>query len=247
MTPSAFQQLHRLLWIACGVLLVVLIQPVLCRELCADGDGTCEPSAGSPEYLDPEEDDEEELRGPWLWDDYEEETQELMERLYEGDITQFLNPTLFEDPEIFKEIGEKLRNGQLVVIRNAFREELAEAMHEDLDTTDNWSHHVTASNDGFHYSHHNVYKYDDYSAFMNATVAMIENRASQEFMTNLSGRNCYGDSKKSFSVGAPSYYMPGDHSLPHTDFVDHRSVAFVWHLSKDWEPAWGGALCKSFS
>lgn len=34
----------------------------------------------------------------------------------------------------------------------------------------------------------------------------------------------------------------GDHSLPHTDWVGQRTVAYVWHLSKNWKPEWGGAL-----
>jgi len=30
--------------------------------------------------------------------------------------------------------------------------------------------------------------------------------------------------------------------LPHTDWVGQRTVAYVWHLSKNWKPEWGGAL-----
>jgi Rps23 Pro-64 3,4-dihydroxylase Tpa1-like proline 4-hydroxylase len=44
-----------------------------------------------------------------------------------------------------------------------------------------------------------------------------------------------------------SWYLPGDHSLPHTDAVTHadgeqRQVAFVWHLARGWRSEWGGAL-----
>ena len=37
-------------------------------------------------------------------------------------------------------------------------------------------------------------------------------------------------------------YLPGDHSLPHRDFGGNRSVAFVWHLTRQWQSEWGGHL-----
>jgi Rps23 Pro-64 3,4-dihydroxylase Tpa1-like proline 4-hydroxylase len=42
-------------------------------------------------------------------------------------------------------------------------------------------------------------------------------------------------------------YLPGDHSLPHNDVAAsgdsfNRQVAYVWHLAKDWQSDWGGAL-----
>ena len=38
------------------------------------------------------------------------------------------------------------------------------------------------------------------------------------------------------------YYRPGDHSLPTPDFLDQRTIAFEWHLTKNWAHEWGGAL-----
>jgi Rps23 Pro-64 3,4-dihydroxylase Tpa1-like proline 4-hydroxylase len=48
-------------------------------------------------------------------------------------------------------------------------------------------------------------------------------------------------------VFSASWYLPGDHSLPHTDAIAsgggaRRQVAFIWHLAKDWQSEWGGAL-----
>src|SRR5206468_8983413 len=39
--------------------------------------------------------------------------------------------------------------------------------------------------------------------------------------------------------------LPGDHLLPHDDRLrtgenDSRQLAFVWHLTKNWRPTWGG-------
>jgi hypothetical protein len=39
-----------------------------------------------------------------------------------------------------------------------------------------------------------------------------------------------------------SWYMPGDHSLPHSDNSSNRSLAFIWHLTQQWRSNWGGGL-----
>ena len=68
----------------------------------------------------------------------------------------------------------------------------------------------------------------------NQTAAMFATPASQGFMQQLTGRDCTGETQ-----GSPSWYQAGDHSLPHTDWVGQRTVAYVWHLSKDWRPRSG--------
>jgi hypothetical protein len=37
-------------------------------------------------------------------------------------------------------------------------------------------------------------------------------------------------------------YMPGDYALPHRDAVSTRTLSFIWHLTKGWNPRWGGHL-----
>ena len=176
------------------------------------------------------------------YEDYDEETQYLMDRLEREDITKFLNPKLFEDPQTLANIGKKFRSGGLVVIRDAFDEDFAAAMYDDIDSITNWDHNVEANPDGFHFSHHNVYEQEERSDFADATNKMFEHPATTDFMTKLSGRDCSGGIEN--SGGSASYFMPGDHSLPHTDHCGQRTVAFVWHLTKDWRKEWGGALCR---
>ena len=91
---------------------------------------------------------------------------------------------------------------------------------------------------GFAYSHHNLYEYDQRSDVMHETYELFRHEDSKELMEDLSGRDCSGD----YVEGAPSRYFPGDFSLPHTDHMGERSVAFVWHLTKVWRSEWGGAL-----
>ena len=54
------------------------------------------------------------------------------------------------------------------------------------------------------------------------------------------GNSAYRAPRPGDTTGAPSWYDTGHHSLPHTDWVGQRTVAYVWHLSKNWKPEWGG-------
>lgn len=110
-------------------------------------------------------------------------------------------------------------------------------MHADLLQNSIWKLEEQCNDDGFNYHHHNVYNHADDSYFVKAARDMLNHPASKIFMHNLTQRDCHGQ-----TFASPSYYMPRDHSLPHTDFKNARTVAFVWHLSKNWIPEWGGAL-----
>jgi Rps23 Pro-64 3,4-dihydroxylase Tpa1-like proline 4-hydroxylase len=152
-------------------------------------------------------------------------------------IQQYLRPGLFEDPKILQDVGEKLRDGEIVVIRDAFVPEFAEGMYQELRDTTAWSRNEDYFDDGYHFRHYNVYDKKDFSSLFLSAIGMFDSDKTKEFLTELTGRDCTGE-----AVGAPSYYGPGDHSLPHTDHIGQRTIAFVWHLSKNWKPEWGGGL-----
>eukprot|EP00977_Amphora_coffeiformis_P015431 scaffold4510_cov183-Amphora_coffeaeformis.AAC.116 len=155
-------------------------------------------------------------------------------------IQNYLHPRLFED-DTLKDIGQRLRNQDIVVIRNAFREDFAEAMHQELEATDMWSRNEGYQTDGYHYRHYNIYDKDDFSDLFLQANEVFDSPETKEFMTKLTGRDCTGENP--VGGGAPSYYGSGDHSLPHTDHIGQRSVAYIWHLcSKKWKPEWGGGL-----
>mmetsp|Transcript_39548 Transcript_39548/g.86800 ORF Transcript_39548/g.86800 Transcript_39548/m.86800 type:complete len:394 (-) Transcript_39548:83-1264(-) len=152
-------------------------------------------------------------------------------------IRDVLNPHLFDDPSTLDGIRKRIRAGEICVIRNAFIPDFAEAMYTELDDTDTWSRNEDYFEDGYGYRHNNVYSKADFSPLFLQANAMFETNATKAFMSDLTGRDCTGE-----SVGAPSYYEAGDHSLPHTDHIGQRSVAYIWHLSKDWRPEYGGGL-----
>ena len=72
---------------------------------------------------------------------------------------------------------------------------------------------------------------------MNQTNAIFNHPATYAWISNLTDR--YTDGPHD---GSPSRYFPGDFSMPHADYADDRTVAYVWHLSRDWRREWGGAL-----
>ena len=156
----------------------------------------------------------------------------------EQSIAAYLNPKFFDDPATMAGISERLKAGEVVVLEEAFRPEFAEMVHAELSSKNvAWELNEAYFADGYHHRHHNVYDRSSWSARLNATLATLASPASQRFMQELTGRDCSGETQ-----GAPSWYKAGDHSLPHTDWVGQRTVSYVWHLSKSWQPEWGGAL-----
>ena len=147
-------------------------------------------------------------------------------------ITTFLNPNLFQDPETIHNIQLQLRAGKPVIIQNAFQSEYAEAMYQDLLSAEDAFelHEYSHEDDDFSCHHYNIYDLQKYTLLMNATLELFNSTATKEFASELSGRRCGGE-----TWPAASWYKPGSHSLPHSDWADQRTVAYVWHLTKDWK------------
>ena len=150
----------------------------------------------------------------------------------EDSITSFLNPNLFQDPETIHNIQLQLRSGKPVIIQNAFLPEYAEAMYQDLLSAEDAFelHDYSHEDDDFSCHHYNIYDLQKYTRLMNATLELFNSTATKKFASELSGRRCGGD-----TWPAASWYKPGSHSLPHSDWADQRTVAYVWHLTKDWK------------
>ena len=159
----------------------------------------------------------------------------------EATLQDVLNPQIFQDPSSLQTIRDRIQVGQLVVIKNAFRSDFANYVWEDLYQQDDsqWQLNAEFDRSGFGFSHHNIYDPEDFSKVMNETFAIFNHPNTKQYMEELSGRSC---TREKEIYASPSRYFPGDFSLPHTDRWEDRTIAFVWHLSKDWRPEWGGAL-----
>lgn len=150
----------------------------------------------------------------------------------------FANPKIFGNSELEQRISDHLIKGDLIVIRDALQAPFAERMFACLDQFADWKVYEGCEKH-FHYHHHNIYDDNLYPPDLMLCREIFGSDSTKMFMQRLSERNCAG--KTTFSA---SLYLPGDHSLPHDDFLgrkdDHRQVAFVWHLTKDWQSEWGG-------
>ncbi|MEF7612893.1 2OG-Fe(II) oxygenase family protein [Aquincola sp. MAHUQ-54] len=156
-------------------------------------------------------------------------------------IEAYLRPALRGAGSALAEVGPRLAAGELIAIRDAFEPDFAERMFRSLDQCAAWRVYEGHEAD-FHYHHHNLYRSEEYPQDMAWCSGLFDSPGTKAWVGRLSGRACPGPAE----VGA-SWYLPGDHSLPHNDVAAsgpelHRQVAFVWHLAKDWRPEWGGAL-----
>jgi len=155
-------------------------------------------------------------------------------------IENYLHPSLRGPASALADALPRLAAGRLVVIRNAFEPDFAERMHRSLDNCAAWRVYE-GYEDNFSYHHHNLYQPDEYPADLAWCSKIFNSASTKAWATRVSGRSCIGPVQ--FSA---SWYIAGDHSLPHNDILVnenlHRQLAYVWHLAKDWRSDWGGAL-----
>ncbi|MEO7971848.1 MAG: 2OG-Fe(II) oxygenase family protein [bacterium] len=152
----------------------------------------------------------------------------------------FLNPEVFENKDRKREIRAHLASGNLVLIRDALQEAVAQRMFACLDQYGDWKTYENYEGH-FHYHHHNIYEDELYPADLTWCQGIFASEETKSVVQELSQRDCSGN-----TIFSASLYKPGDYSFPHNDFAGvqgaHRQVAFIWHLSKGWQPNWGGHL-----
>lgn len=146
-----------------------------------------------------------------------------------------LRRDVFGDPTTVSRLGEHLRAGRLVVIRDALPLELAERAHRELDACDAWG-----IGEGrapyFGYRQHKIHDASSHPGSVREAAALFGSEPTKAFITELSGQSCAGE-----VVTVPSWFQAGDFILPHEDCGDgRRTVAYVWHLTKTWDDRWGG-------
>jgi len=151
-------------------------------------------------------------------------------------IRDLLEHEVFAKPSSRSQVRAALSAGRLVVIPNAFRKRVAEALHRELVGTTAWRPQTEFSQ-GFFYRHHNLYDPWAWPPALRRMQGVFASPATRAFIADLAQQDC-----SALPALSASRYLPGDHSLPHDDSDGRRSVAFVWHLTKTWDPTWGGAF-----
>lgn len=155
-------------------------------------------------------------------------------------IQRYLNPELFAG-EYLNEVGAKLRDGEIVAIQDAFQEDFADKVHDLLKRESDWALLEKATKGGFLARTHIPRAFSRAWIHRKPVFAKLEkifkDPETMEFMETLSSRDCQGD-----VAVQPTSYDPGDYLGPHHDHGGQRTVAYAWHLARDWLPEWGGAL-----
>jgi len=135
---------------------------------------------------------------------------------------------------------QALRAGQLLRLEQAFDDACARSVHTALGglPEEAWSHHASRQ-PGFQYAHSNIYC-SDASRLASACPAYATacRWFEREGLTWFEAAfGCRGR-----VVVSASWYREGDYSTPHCDLGDLRRVAFVWHLTGEWDERSGGDL-----
>ncbi len=154
----------------------------------------------------------------------------------DGGFARLFRRGTFDDPAVVLHVTELLAGGRAVVIPNVFTEDIAEQLHEDLETRMRWR--ACEEHEQFgHFRFRNA----DLDRYFPTSITNLKqtlgSAAAKRFMARLSGKNCEG----ALEFGA-SWYMPGDHTHPHDDNWAHRSIVAIWNFSKAWDPTWGGSF-----
>jgi len=154
----------------------------------------------------------------------------------ERSLVDVLRRDVFGDPALVEQVGAQLRAGRLIVIPDAIDPALADEAWHALDRHPAWlPHEPVRQSPGHHYRHHNVQ--EPAPLALRTCMALFDSPRTKAFIEQLSGRPCGGA-----AALTAAWYQPGDYGMPHTDEAVDRTVSFIWHLTRDWDDAWGGQL-----
>jgi hypothetical protein len=145
-----------------------------------------------------------------------------------------LHPETFRDPGVLPEIGRQVEAGRAVAVANAFEPGLAQRVHDALATSSSWRPY-DGHNGFFQHRQHNIFGWANLPPEVREFARVAGSSRTKLLLSVLTGADCRG----SLSLGT-SMYLPGDYSSPHSDATDDRSIAYVWYLTKEWSPEWGG-------
>jgi Rps23 Pro-64 3,4-dihydroxylase Tpa1-like proline 4-hydroxylase len=146
-----------------------------------------------------------------------------------------LREDIFADPALYSQIKQMLRANRVCVIRDAFREDLAEEAWRALDSLPQWKTNYRDLNPFYQLAVRSLPDDVKRGSEMRDYERLFGAPETRDLIEDLSGLCCRGTLRFDASL-----YLPGDHLTPHTDGEDGSGVAFMWHLAKDWKPNWGG-------
>jgi hypothetical protein len=104
-----------------------------------------------------------------------------LDALGDGSLVDVLNPAVLDGLE---DVREKLRAGEVVILRDAFRPDFAEACYRELESKHApWSANEDYFEDGYGYRHLNVYDRSLWSRRLNATFAVFDHAETKAWVS----------------------------------------------------------------
>jgi len=108
-----------------------------------------------------------------------------------------------------EDISNRLKSGDVVVLRDAFRPAFAEMVYSELQAKNvAWELNEAYFEDGYHHKHHNVYDQGMWSARLNSTLGIFSHPDSTALMAELSGRDCTGARRVGIRRATTRYHTP---------------------------------------
>mmetsp|Transcript_25870 Transcript_25870/g.61490 ORF Transcript_25870/g.61490 Transcript_25870/m.61490 type:complete len:635 (+) Transcript_25870:384-2288(+) len=149
----------------------------------------------------------------------------------DSSVLDFLDPTILEDETLLDEISQSLQSGNLVVLRRAFKESFAQYAWSAMNTN-NTTWRMGGAFPSF---------VNKSSEELQSVYGVINHAKTAIFLESLSGRAC------SRPYTEALFWGKGSHNNPHSDYGPskrkaQRSLGFLWYLTKDWYPGYGGSL-----
>ena len=153
-------------------------------------------------------------------------------------ILSYLNSEIFDNKKKFNQINEGLKSKDAaVIIRNAFKIEFAEELYTVLDSVTNWPILENIISPDFSMRQHALTANDNCPDELTVAKLIFFNMQTRLFMQKLASTATL--SQPDFYAG---YFHSGDYASPHTDWSPNRRLSWVFHLTKYWNPKWGGSF-----
>jgi len=162
------------------------------------------------------------------------------------ELDDWLGPWWQDREKLAPQFKDALTNFRPIQIRNFLKYDKAIALHDELYASDSWD--VYESFNRWYQFH--------FKAIYMSKPAFHQHRLLKKISTLMSGpivnewiRDISASEVNGTTITGASYYQAGDYTMPHTDKAggsntvnEKRRVAFILHLTKAWNPKFGGDM-----
>jgi hypothetical protein len=151
-------------------------------------------------------------------------------------ILDLLNPLTFRKRGSLERLGKAVAEGRAIIVRNAFRTDVAEKVYEALASSRQWAPWTYLNQERPYLQYRlNGISASELPIAAREVGVILSSPGSKAILSQLTGCDCSGP----FRIGA-ALYNPGDYSSVHNDNGGARCLSYIWYLAKNWQPDWGG-------